>query len=204
MNQVASPRAATAEGSSVASVRTTRMTPSAPMPARRSHSRRTCCSSSSCRPLASGISTKSFWVPCPLTNAYSTPRFYGELTPSGSRQAPAGHRWPPPRVRRPAAMLSRARESATPAMPSSSSKSIAASGTTIAAQGLERQRDILDQAQLRDEIAEPEHNPVVLQSGPDALPLGHRAQIGAAEGESVAEAGRESTCLKHREPPPAA
>src|SRR4051794_4718718 len=74
MNQVASPRAATAAGSSVASVRTTRITPSPPMPARRSHSRATCSASSSCLPLASGISTKSFSVPWPFTKEYSLTR----------------------------------------------------------------------------------------------------------------------------------
>src|SRR3954447_1271756 len=74
MNQVASPRAATAAGSSVASVRTTRMTPSPPIPARRSHSRATCSALSSCLPLASGMSTKSFSVPWPLTKEYSLTR----------------------------------------------------------------------------------------------------------------------------------
>src|ERR1700712_5663690 len=71
MNQVASPRADTAAGSSVASVRTTRITPSAPMPERRSQSRATCPTVSSCLPLASGSSTKSFWVPWPLRKEYS-------------------------------------------------------------------------------------------------------------------------------------
>src|SRR4051812_41298779 len=71
MNQVASPRAATAAGSSVASVRTTRITPSPPMPARRSQRRATCSALSSCLSLASGISTKSFSVPCPFTKEYS-------------------------------------------------------------------------------------------------------------------------------------
>ena len=54
MNQIASPRAATAAGSSVASVRTTRITPSPPIPARRSHSGATCSAVSSWRAVGVG------------------------------------------------------------------------------------------------------------------------------------------------------
>ena len=72
MNQTASPRAATAAGSSVASVRTTRITPSPPIPVRRLQSAATCSGVSSSVPLASGTSTKSFSVPCPLTKEIST------------------------------------------------------------------------------------------------------------------------------------
>src|SRR3954453_18990716 len=68
MNKSAPPRTATACGSSVASVRTTRSTPSAPMPERRSHNAATSAGSRSCRtlPSGSGSSTKSFSVPWPL------------------------------------------------------------------------------------------------------------------------------------------
>src|SRR5680860_777641 len=106
MNHIASPRAATAAGSSVASVRTTRITPSPPMPARRSHSRATCPADSSCRPLASGTSTKSFSVPCPFTKEYSITgqilsrllvspvgrgirSLYGETSPPNVRDRPS-------------------------------------------------------------------------------------------------------------------
>src|SRR5438067_6729259 len=58
-----------ADGSSSAAARTTRSTPSAPRPRRRSHSAATLAPVSSRRPAGSGSSTKSFCVPCPLRNS---------------------------------------------------------------------------------------------------------------------------------------
>src|SRR5680860_161042 len=71
MNHSASSRAAIAAGSSYASHRITRITPSPPIPARRSH--RAATSSPEREPCTlpsgSGSSTKSFSVPCPLRKA---------------------------------------------------------------------------------------------------------------------------------------
>src|SRR5690242_7368905 len=59
--------------------RATRSTPSAPRPARRSHSARTRSGVSSA-PGRSGSSTKSFSVPCPLTNL-TRPMLRARMTP---------------------------------------------------------------------------------------------------------------------------
>src|SRR6185369_7590437 len=72
MNHRAAPGAAAA-GSAAAS--TTLSTPSAPTPNRRSQSARTSSGVSSRSPSGSGTITKSFPVPCPLTNR--TQQSYG-------------------------------------------------------------------------------------------------------------------------------
>src|SRR3954463_7843761 len=66
MNHSASPAWSATSGD--AALRTPRITPPPPMPARRSASRRTRSADSSSRPSGSGTSTKSFSVPCPLLN----------------------------------------------------------------------------------------------------------------------------------------
>src|SRR4051794_12111236 len=66
MNHSASPAWSATSGD--AALRTTRITPWPPMPARRSASRRTRSADRSSRPSGSGTSTKSFSVPCPLLN----------------------------------------------------------------------------------------------------------------------------------------
>src|ERR687898_136628 len=79
MNHSAAPAIGAASGCAVA--RTTRSTPSPPIPARRSQSRCTRSSGRSSSPSGSGSSTKSFSVPCPLTNRV-TPPGYGPPGPS--------------------------------------------------------------------------------------------------------------------------
>ena len=72
MNHVAAPASIPARAAAGESVRATRRTPSAPMPRRRWHRARTSAPSSASRSIApsgSGRTTKSFSVPCPLTNS---------------------------------------------------------------------------------------------------------------------------------------
>src|SRR6478609_5519790 len=66
MNHRAEPAWARTAGSSERSAGTTRMTPSPPMPARRSASHAARAAVRSRAPSRSGTSTKSFSVPCPL------------------------------------------------------------------------------------------------------------------------------------------
>src|SRR5919112_4485152 len=66
MNHSASPAWSATSGA--AELRTTRITTSAPIPARRSASRRTRSADRCNRPSGSGTRTKSFSVPCPLRN----------------------------------------------------------------------------------------------------------------------------------------
>src|SRR6476619_5518067 len=69
MNHRASEACARMPPSVARAVGTTRMTPSPPMPARRSASRAACCAVRSRTPSRSGTRTKSFSVPWPLVKA---------------------------------------------------------------------------------------------------------------------------------------
>src|SRR6476660_9339466 len=69
MNQRATGACDSTPGSVARAVGTTRMTPSPPIPARRSASRDACCAVRSRTPSRSGTSTKSFSVPWPLVKA---------------------------------------------------------------------------------------------------------------------------------------